>query len=587
MLFSIALGIALITTKKKDDVIRPLDVLAEAVMRVIKFVVKLTSIGVFVMTAVAAGTMTFEEIGRLQGYFILYTIAVALLAFWVLPGLIFSLTPFRYKDIISIAWSAVVLAFAAGKVLVALPLIIEGLKELFGKYDPENEEAVAVAQVLVPIAYPFPSTGKLLSLLFIPFIAWFVGQPLTLADYPAFLASGIPSFFGSVLVAMPFLLDLMQLPADEIQLFLLTGIYCARLSDALGAMDLFALAGLVAAMSGGLLQIHWRRLLFVLASSLLIIGIAIVGVRTYLSVVMEGSPKQAEIIASMQLIKEPVPNTVIHEAKPNPDPLPAGSSRLDRIERRGTIRVGVDPDSLPFAFFNNNGDLVGFDVEMAHELARDLNADIEFVIFDKGSLKAALDADYFDIAMSGIPGSSMMARTLRFSDPYLVMTPALVVQDYQEQDFASLSAIHRIENPRIAIRRDYIKLEAFQDILKRFLQHAEIVVIDDARDFFEQKNEGDNTVAYLTTAESGSAWTLIYPYYQVVAPFPRSVKIPLVYPFGSGEDGPMIEFMDHWVMLLHHDGIVQRAHDHRILSKGSQQETPRWSIIRNVLGWVD
>ncbi len=49
----------------------------------------------------------------------------------------------------------------------------------------------------------------------------------------------------------------------------------------------------------------------------------------------------------------------------------------------------------------------------------------------------------------------------------------------------------------------------------------------------------------------------------------------------------MIEFMDHWVMLLQHEGIVQRAHDHWILGKGSQQETPRWSVIRNVLGWVD
>ena len=137
-------------------------------MRVIKFVVKLTPFGVFVMTASAAGTMGFEEIGRLQGYFILYTVAVLLLGFWVLPGMIASLTPFKYRDIITIAWSAIILSFAAAKVLVALPLIIESIKQLFEKYEIQDKEAFKTAEMLVPISYPFPNTGKLLSLFFVP-----------------------------------------------------------------------------------------------------------------------------------------------------------------------------------------------------------------------------------------------------------------------------------------------------------------------------------------------------------------------------------------------------------------------------------
>ena len=36
------------------------------------------------------------------------------------------------------------------------------------------------------------------------------------------------------------------------------------------------------------------------------------------------------------------------------------------------LRVGYNPDRLPFTFFNTAGDLVGFDVEMAHRLAREL-----------------------------------------------------------------------------------------------------------------------------------------------------------------------------------------------------------------------
>ena len=185
VIFCLALGVALINTANKQQLFSLFDVLAEAVMKVIKFVVILTPIGVFVMTANAAGTMTFEDVGRLQGYFIIYTIAVVILGLWVLPGLISCLTPFKYRDVVTIAWSAMVLSFAAAKVLVALPLIIESIKELFEKYEVKDKNAVSIAEMLVPISYPFPNTGKLLSLFFVPFAAWFVGSPLGYGDYPA------------------------------------------------------------------------------------------------------------------------------------------------------------------------------------------------------------------------------------------------------------------------------------------------------------------------------------------------------------------------------------------------------------------
>ena len=203
VVFCIALGISLITADEKKDVFNLLDVLSGAVMRVIKFVVKLTPLGVFAMTAAAAGTMGFEELGRLQGYFILYTVAILILGFGVLPGLIASLTPFKYRDVITIAWSAMALSFAAAKVLVALPLIIESINTLFEKYEVKDPNAVRMAEMLVPISYPFPNTGKLLSLFFIPFAAWFIGSKLALGDYPAFLFSGLLSYFGNVTVAVP------------------------------------------------------------------------------------------------------------------------------------------------------------------------------------------------------------------------------------------------------------------------------------------------------------------------------------------------------------------------------------------------
>ena len=69
-----------------------------------------------------------------------------------------------------------------------------------------------------------------------------------------------------------------------------------------------------------------------------------------------------------------------------------GESILDRIRRRGVIRVGYNEDKLPFAYFNNQDELVGLDVNMAHALARDLGVRIEFVRFDRRTLATQLGA---------------------------------------------------------------------------------------------------------------------------------------------------------------------------------------------------
>lgn len=585
VVFCIALGIALITSKAKQEVFKLFDVLAEAVMRVIKFVVKLTPIGVFAMTASAAGTMDFADLGRLQGYFILYTVAVLILGFWVLPGLIASLTPFKYKDVVSIAWSAMVLSFAAAKVLVALPLIIESIKELFEKYEVKDPNAVTVAEMLVPISYPFPNTGKLLSLFFIPFAAWFIGSPLTFGDYPALLTSGLLSYFGNVAVAMPFLLDLMRLPADMFQIFLLTGVYCGRMSDALGAMDMFTFAALVASASSGMMRIQWRRVVMILAGAVVVFLLAIGGTRAYLGYVSEGAYDKDEVLSSMQLMEDIVPSTIV-EPGPNPVALKPGQSNIDRIKGRGVIRVGYDPDRLPFSYTNIAGKLVGFDIDMAQRLAQEMGVTIEFVPFAFNSLTQQLDKDHFDVAMSGIYGTVEQSGNIRLSDPYMFAVMGLVVADHRDVDFATPGAIAKLDQARIGIHRSLAGEGLANSALSAY-PNVELVVLDSYRDFFEQSGAGEGLDALYTGAEGGSAWTLLYPSFQVVTPWSDDYSIPLVYPYSGDNDNAMDEFIDHWVLLKQHDGTTDKAYEYWVLGKGSEKRAPRWSVVRNVFGWVD
>ncbi len=467
--------------------------------------------------------------------------------------------------------------------LVALPLIIESIKELFAKYEIKDEQAVSVAEMLVPISYPFPNTGKLLSLFFVPFTAWFIGSPMGLGDYPAFLASGLLGYFGNVAVAMPFVLDMMQLPADMFQIFLLTGVYCGRLSDGLGAMDMFTFAALVACASSGMMRIQWQRLIFIMAGAAVVFLVAIVGVRTYLAYISEGAYNKDQVVAAMQLLENPAPATLV-EATPNPVPLRPNQSHLERIRERGVIRIGYDPDRLPFSYFNAKGELAGFDIDMAHRLAHELNVKIEFVPFEFESLLQQLEADHFDIAMAGVYGTAARSENIRFSDPYVFATMALVVADHRRDEFATLDSIRRQDTVSIGIHRS---LSGDASRIKEFMPNVKVVVLDSYREFFAQEGAGKGVDALFTSAEGGSAWTLLYPQYQVVTPMSDEFSIPLVYPFSGREDSAMDEFIDHWVMLKQHDGTTKRAYDYWILGKGSEKKKQRWSVIRDVLHWVD
>lgn len=586
VVFCIVLGVALITIRNKQDLLKSFDVFSDAVQRVIHFVIKLTPIGVFAMAASTAGTMTFDELGRLQGYFSGYTIAVLLLGFWVLPGVVVSFTPFHYRDVVKGVWPAVVLAFAAGSVFIVLPLVFERLNALFRQYEIENEAATATVKVVVPITYPFPGTGKLISLLFVPFTAWFAGSPMNAVEIASFMPVGILTYFGSVLVAMPFLLDYMKLPSDMFQLFLLTGIYCGRLSDALGAIDIFALSTLVACAVAGLVRIQWRRLIMVILGTVVIALVSVSGLSTYNSLVFEGAYQKDQTLASMELLTRQAPSVVV-AAAPNPDPLTTGESSLDRIRQRGVIRIGFHPDQLPYSYFNRAGTLVGFDIGMAHALALDLGVHIEFVPFEFDTLADQLQLDHFDIAMAGIPGNIARAEQLNISNPYLFVILGLVVLDHRDNDFATFDAIRDLGPITFGIHRDFAyPLDRARSDVKAYAPEADLVVLASYREFFEQRGAGKGVDALLTSAEGGSAWTLLYPKYQVVTPLGGDVSFPLVYPYGSG-DSRMDEFLDHWITYVQRDGTVKGLYDRWILGKNAEPQMPRWSVIRDVLQWVD
>ena len=92
--------------------------------------------------------------------------------------------------------------------------------------------------------------------------------------------------------------------------------------------------------------------------------------------------------------------------------------------------------------------------------------------------------------------------------------------------------------------------------------------------------------AVIYSAEGGSAWTLIYPDFAVVVPQPLASKVPIGYPLPFN-DPAWTRYVSEWINLKQKNGTIDALFDHWINGAGAAVQEPRWSVIRNVLHWVD
>ncbi len=184
VLFSVAVGVALIGVEKKGAFMDALDTFSKALTRVTNFVVSLTPIGVFAIVASAAGTLSVEELARLQVFLVSYVAIALLMTFWLLPGLVTALTPLRYGEVLGLTRDALVTAFATSSLFIVLPVLAQRSKEMLERVAPDDSEVASAVDVVVPVSFSFPSSAKLLTLSFLLFAAWYSGTELRAAQYP-------------------------------------------------------------------------------------------------------------------------------------------------------------------------------------------------------------------------------------------------------------------------------------------------------------------------------------------------------------------------------------------------------------------
>jgi Na+/H+-dicarboxylate symporter len=578
VLFSILVGVALISVQDRSDVLRIFDGLGAALARINGAIVQLTPLGIFAIAAAAAGTMTIDELGRVQVYLATYIGLALLVTFWVFPALVATLSGIPYREVLATFRDALVTAFATGNQFVVLPQIAENCKSLLRRHGLGDADSDSAVDIIVPVSFNFPSLGKLLVILFVLFAAWFTDTPLGPTDQLGLAVNGLFALFGSINVAVPYMLDFLRVPADMFQLFLVTGIVVGRFGAMLAALHIIVLSIIGTLALRGDIRLGLRPLLVYLGSSAMLMAALVLGLRGYFAAFVPDMPPREQVLSQVSLMQERVDARVFTEA-PEPEEIPPSGSRLNHIIASGVLQVGYRPSNLPCTFLTPDGRLVGFDIELMHMLAEDLGVALKFVPFDFGTLRTSLDAGQIDLALSCIAGLPDRYALASFSRPYLDLTLGLVVPDHERADFYDLDALRRREDLAIAL----VGSHYFEPRLRRLLPGARIVILESAEAFFAAG--GAVADALVLSVEEGTAYAYRHPQFSVVQTR-QGGHVPAVIAVPKG-DIETEEFISGWLDLKRMEGTLDQLYQYWMLGGAARPREPRWSIIRDVLHWVD
>jgi ABC-type amino acid transport substrate-binding protein len=401
------------------------------------------------------------------------------------------------------------------------------------------------------------------------------------SDYPLVSLAGLASLFGGTVLAIPFLLDLLRLPTDLFQLFLTADVLGSRFGSIVAVMHIFVIAVIGASALGRRVRLRPVALLRFSVISVALVGGALLGVRLLYTHVLVVPYTKNEALAGLNLLRQPHDRVTIYKTPPDDDV--GKSSAYSEIRHRGTLRVCYTPDIYPTSYFNTAEELVGFDIDMAHSLARRLDLGLELrPVKEIQSYPDRLNAGYCDIGMRAYPIAPESEQLVDMTDPVADFTIGFIVRDHLRDDFATWDAIRQRDELRIAV----VDTEFTRRFFRTRLPRATLVPLKRQGEFRPLlESRSDDVDALGASAETGAAWTVLYPHYTMVVPQP-AVSATMGYAIQIGRH-QLRRVVNAWLLEAKKSGEIDALHKYWVQGRTDAVEPPRWSIIRNVLHWVD
>ncbi|MVA72909.1 transporter substrate-binding domain-containing protein [Agrobacterium vitis] len=109
----------------------------------------------------------------------------------------------------------------------------------------------------------------------------------------------------------------------------------------------------------------------------------------------------------------------------------------------GVLRIGTEGDAPLFSMADANGNVTGFDADIANGICAELKVKCKFVVQAFSSLIPSMDSDRFDVIISGLGITEERAKKIDYSIPYATTPLYFVVP--KSSLLAGLKSLDEIE----------------------------------------------------------------------------------------------------------------------------------------------
>lgn len=101
---------------------------------------------------------------------------------------------------------------------------------------------------------------------------------------------------------------------------------------------------------------------------------------------------------------------------------------LDKVKEKGVVVVGNSPDYPPFESIGDNGERVGFDIDLLKAIAKKMGVKIQWATMEFSVIVSAAQSGQIDLGFSGLSITDERRAQVLFSDPYVVSGQVIVTR---------------------------------------------------------------------------------------------------------------------------------------------------------------
>ncbi len=232
----------------------------------------------------------------------------------------------------------------------------------------------------------------------------------------------------------------------------------------------------------------------------------------------------------------------------------ASESVIEIIKERGALRIGLD-FFVPWAMRAKNGELVGFEIDVATRVAEDMGVEIEFVPTAWDGIIPALLSGKFDVVIAGMSITPERHLRINFTAPYATSGMMIAANS---KTVPGLTRVSDFNNADITIgaKRGTTAVDAIQKNAPkaRLRQYDEEVVgMQDAINGTIDAYFSSSPVPERAVASSEGRL-----YLPVQKTFDGTIESFAV----RKGDPDAIVFFNNWILLRQQDGWLQERHDY-------------------------